>query len=92
MSTRFVIIGGAAHLWDCIPSKTMIATGGAMSFTRRISGMGLEQQVAEVDIAGLTQRIDDIKNHLQSNTTRLLESQGVELIRAKPPAFAVVDI
>ena len=75
------VIGGAAHLWDCIPSKTMIATGGAMSFTRRISGMGLEQQVAEVDIAGLTQRIDDIKNHLQSNTTRLLESQGVELIR-----------
>lgn len=75
------VIGGAAHLWDCIPSKTMIATGGAMSFTRRISGMGLEQQEAEVDIAGLTQRIDDIKNHLQGNTTRLLESQGVELIR-----------
>lgn len=75
------VIGGAAHLWDCIPSKTMIATGGAMSFTRRISGMGLEQQVAEVDIAGLTQRVEDIKNHLQGNTTRLLESQGVELIR-----------
>ena len=26
------VIGGAAHLWDCIPSKAMIATGGAMSF------------------------------------------------------------
>ena len=38
------VIGGAAHLWDCIPSKTMIATGGAMSFSRRIHGMGLEQQ------------------------------------------------
>jgi len=36
------VIGGAAHLWDCIPSKTMIATGGAMSFTRRVAGMGLE--------------------------------------------------
>ena len=23
------VVGGAAHLWDCIPSKTMIATGGA---------------------------------------------------------------
>ena len=21
------VIGGAAHLWDCIPSKAMIATG-----------------------------------------------------------------
>ena len=29
------VIGGAAHLLDCIPSKTMIATGGAMSFLRR---------------------------------------------------------
>ena len=36
------IVGGAANLWDCIPSKTMIATGGAMSFARRSEGMGLE--------------------------------------------------
>ena len=74
------VIGGAAHLWDCIPSKTMIATGGAMSFTRRIQGMGLERQEVEVDIEALTQRIDSIKNHLQHNTTQLLESQGVTLL------------
>ena len=64
------IIGGAAHLWDCIPSKTMIATGGAMSFTRRIGGMGLERQDAEVDIEALTERIDAISTRLQRNTTR----------------------
>ena len=75
------VIGGAAHLWDCIPSKTMIATGGAMSFTRRIQGMGLEQQEAELDVAALTGRIDAIKNKMQSGTTRLLESQGVNLIK-----------
>ena len=74
------VIGGAAHLWDCIPSKTMIATGGAMSFTRRIKGMGLEQQEAEVDIAALTERISTIQGHLQHNTTQLLESQGVTLV------------
>ena len=74
------VIGGAAHLWDCIPSKTMIATGGAMSFTRRIEGMGLEQQQAEVDIAALTERIESIKARLQHGTTRLLESQGVRLV------------
>ena len=22
------VVGGAAHLWDCIPSKSMIATSG----------------------------------------------------------------
>ncbi len=75
------VIGGAAHLWDCIPSKTMIATGGAMSFTRRIEGMGLEQQEAELDVAALTGRIDAIKNKMQSGTTRLLESQGVNLVK-----------
>ena len=26
------VVGGAAHLRDCIPSKAMIASGGAMSF------------------------------------------------------------
>ena len=74
------VIGGAAHLWDCIPSKTMIATGGAMSFSRRIHGMGLEQQTAEVDIEALTERIEEIKDRLQQGTTRLLESQGVQLL------------
>ena len=34
------VVGGAAHLWDCIPSKTMIATGRAMSLTRAIGGHG----------------------------------------------------
>ena len=37
------VIGGAAHLWDCIPSKAMIATGGAMSFLRRVEGFGLAE-------------------------------------------------
>ena len=74
------VIGGAAHLWDCIPSKTMIATGGAMSFTRRIEGMGLEQQDAEIDIAALTARVEDIKGRLQRNITRLLDSQAVRMI------------
>jgi pyruvate/2-oxoglutarate dehydrogenase complex dihydrolipoamide dehydrogenase (E3) component len=74
------VIGGAAHLWDCIPSKAMIATGGAISFTRRIAGMGLEQRDAEVDTAALTDRIEDIKGRLQRNTTRLLQSQGVRMV------------
>ncbi|MEY4174571.1 MAG: hypothetical protein RI900_1736 [Actinomycetota bacterium] len=75
------IIGGAAHLWDCIPSKTMIATGGAIAFTRRIQGMGLEQQEAEVDITALTDRVGNIQGRLKDNTTQLLESQGVTLLK-----------
>ena len=74
------VIGGAAHLWDCIPSKTMIATGGAMAFTRRLHGMGLEQAEPELDVTALNERIEDIKARLQHGTTRLLNSQGVELL------------
>ena len=58
------IVGGAAHLWDCIPSKTMIATGGAMSFARRLGGMGLEAVSVEVDPAGLKDRVDGIVSRL----------------------------
>jgi pyruvate/2-oxoglutarate dehydrogenase complex dihydrolipoamide dehydrogenase (E3) component len=75
------VIGGAAHLWDCIPSKTMIATGGAMSFAKRIEGMGLEQADPEVDVEALTARIEQIKRHMSDDTTMLLQSQGVRLLR-----------
>ena len=47
------IVGGAAHLLDCIPSKTMIATGGAMTLGRKSAGMGLEEMQPEVDVEAL---------------------------------------
>ncbi len=77
------VIGGAAHLWDCIPSKSMIATGGAMSFMRRSEGMGLEQGIPTVDTGSLTGRINHIQSNMRDNTTQLLESQHVRLIRGK---------
>ncbi|MFM8563367.1 MAG: dihydrolipoyl dehydrogenase family protein [Acidimicrobiia bacterium] len=75
------LVGGAAHLLDCIPSKTMIATGGAMSFSRRLQGMGLEEVQPEIDVEALTERIEDIKEHLSGNTANLLTSQGVRILR-----------
>jgi dihydrolipoamide dehydrogenase len=86
------VIGGAAHLWDCIPSKTMIATGGAMSFTRRLEGMGLEQQMPEIDVDALTERIESIKTRLQRSTTNLLSSQGVELVHGSARLVSPHDV
>jgi NAD(P)H dehydrogenase (quinone) len=74
------VLGGAAHLWDCIPSKTMIATGGAMSFTRRIAGMGLEPLDPELDLDALRARVIEVENHLRENLVRLLHSQGVRVV------------
>jgi dihydrolipoamide dehydrogenase len=58
----------------------MIATGGAMSFTDNLSGMGLEDRSAQVDVAALTARIESIKTRLSNDVHTLLESQGVNII------------
>ena len=74
------IVGGAAHLRDCIPSKAMIATGGAMSATQRFAGMGVDQRDVEIDVGALAGRIGGIVERMRSSTTELLESQGVRII------------
>jgi len=74
------VIGGGAHLWDCIPSKAMIATGGAMSFSRRIPGMGLEELNPQLDLEGLRERVHGIEKRLETSIVELLTSQGVRLL------------
>ena len=75
------IVGGAAHLWDCIPSKAMIATGGAMAEARRAGVMGLAKLEAELDFEALKVRIHGIEDRLNHSVCSLLESQGVRIIR-----------
>ena len=86
------ILGGAAHLWDCIPSKTMIATGGAMSFARRIEGMGLDEVKTAVDTEALRERIGAIVDKLQSTATGQLASQGIKLIKGRAKMLSAHDV
>src|SRR5438874_10033525 len=90
------VVGGAAHLWDCIPSKAMIATGGAMSFARRSELFGLhDEEPPELDTAALKTRLAGIEDHLHRSIVELLESQGVRMVRGcgrlKGPHEVVVD-
>jgi NAD(P)H dehydrogenase (quinone) len=75
------VVGGAAHLWDCIPSKAMIATGGAMAFVERSEGMGLAALDAGLDHDALKRRIIDIEDRLRASVEDLLSDQGVRVIR-----------
>src|SRR4029453_2597977 len=75
------LIGGAAHLLDCIPSKAMIATAGAMGFIDRSRGMGLACATATVDFEALKTRIGAIEARLESNIVQLLRSQGVRMLQ-----------
>jgi dihydrolipoamide dehydrogenase len=75
------IVGGAANLWDCLPSKAMIATGGAMSYLRRIAGMGVVGAEGSLDLERLRQRIGSIVDRLEQTNEKILESQSVEVVR-----------
>jgi len=74
------VIGGAAHLWDCIPSKAMIATGGELVGLDRAATMGLAAS-GELDVAALRHRVHAIEEQLRTSVRGLLESQGVQLVR-----------
>src|SRR5690349_2686392 len=88
------VIGGAAHLWDCIPSKALIATGGELSELQRAHLMGLQASGA-LDIDALRERVQSIETRLHSSIRDQLVSQGVRLIegtaRFKGPHEIVVD-
>jgi NAD(P)H dehydrogenase (quinone) len=89
------IVGGAAHLRDCIPSKAMIATSGAMGMVTHASTMGLTGAGVQLDFETLRGRIASIEDKLESNIVGLLRSQGVRMIegtaRLKGPHEIVVE-
>ncbi len=89
------IVGGAAHLWDCIPSKAMIATGGALSQINASQGMGITNVSASLDFDVMRSRIGAIEEKLRSSVCGLLESQGVTMLqgtgRMKGPHEVVVE-
>jgi pyruvate/2-oxoglutarate dehydrogenase complex dihydrolipoamide dehydrogenase (E3) component len=89
------IVGGAAHLLDCIPSKAMIATAGAMGAVEASAGMGLAVGDPQLDLEGLRHRIKSIETRLEHNVVDLLRSQDVRMIqgtaRLKGPHEVVTE-
>jgi dihydrolipoamide dehydrogenase len=73
------ILGGGAHLWDCIPSKAMIATGGFLSELDRARVMGLAAE-GRLDLDAIRERVASIEARLHQSISGLLESQGVRII------------
>src|SRR2546430_10446224 len=88
------LVGGAAHLWDCIPSKAMIATGGCLCELDRARVMGLAAD-GRLDIEALRERITSIEAKLQSSISGLLGSQGVRIIpgtgRVRGPGQVIAE-
>jgi NAD(P)H dehydrogenase (quinone) len=74
------LIGGAAHLLDCIPSKTMAASALRYSSVRNAVKLGMVNEPGSVDTRQLGSRIDEIVADINQDWTNLLRSQGVEII------------
>jgi dihydrolipoamide dehydrogenase len=74
------IVGGAAHLWDCIPSKTMAASALRHSSVRNAAKLGLSTEPTKVDTGVLAERIQVITGDINRNWLELLASQRVDVI------------
>ena len=74
------IVGGAAHLWDCIPSKTMAASALRHTSVRNAVKLGLVNDPGQVDPVVLSSRIKEITSDINENWVELLEDQSVEMV------------
>ncbi|HXV72391.1 MAG TPA: FAD-dependent oxidoreductase [Acidimicrobiia bacterium] len=74
------IVGGAAHLWDCIPSKTMAASALRHTSVRNAVKLGLVNDPGRVDPEVLSSRIKEITSDINENWVELLGDQNVDMV------------
>jgi len=78
------VLGGAAHLWDCIPSKSLVASSLRLANVRASGHLGLvDPGELKADMVRLNERRNAITARLVAGLTGLLESQGVEIVRGR---------
>ena len=78
------IIGGAAHLLDCVPSKAMVASAARLANLRAAGKVGIDGEGSgEVDILELDRHVERVTKRLAAGFTDMIESQGVDIIRGR---------
>ncbi len=77
------VVGGAAHLRDCIPSKAMAATSIRMKAISNAEDLGIVGPGAGVDLGRLADRIQAITTAISSRSVDLLESQGIKIVHGR---------
>jgi len=78
------IVGGAAHLWDCIPSKAMVSSSMRLAAINNAHRLGLSDAgVVDLDMERLAAHLDGITTTIAAGITAMLDSQGVEIIRGR---------
>ena len=75
-------IGGACVLWDCVPSKTFIASTGVRTELRRAPDLGfdLEFEDAKIRCHEINERVKRLAAAQSADIADRLRSEGVTLI------------
>ena len=78
-------IGGACVLWDCVPSKTFIASTGVRTELRRAPELGFSIEVddAKISLRQIHQRVKSLAAAQSADVAASLRSAGVTLISGR---------
>ncbi|RPI24796.1 MAG: NAD(P)H-quinone dehydrogenase [Actinobacteria bacterium] len=78
------VIGGAAHLEDCIPSKAMAASSMRLAAINGAARLGLSDAGSvDLDMTRLAAHLDRITGTIAGGVTAMLDSQGVEILSGR---------
>lgn len=78
-------LGGACVLWDCVPSKTFIASTGVRTDLRRAYDLGidLDPSKASVSLPQVHQRVRDLAAAQSADIRGRLEDAGVSVLAGR---------
>jgi NAD(P)H dehydrogenase (quinone) len=78
-------LGGACVLWDCVPSKTFIASTGVRTELRRAPDLGyaLEFEDAKIELTKINDRVKTLATAQSADIAARLQSEGVTLISGR---------
>ncbi|TQF66002.1 NAD(P)H-quinone dehydrogenase [Rhodococcus spelaei] len=75
-------VGGACVLWDCVPSKTFIASTGLRTDMRKASDLGISFDLSQatVSLPQINSRVKSLAQAQSADIRDKLATAGVELI------------
>ena len=78
-------IGGACVLFDCVPSKTFIASTGVRTELRRANGLGFDIAIddAKISLGQIHNRVKTLARSQSADIGAQLLSQGVSVVQGR---------
>jgi dihydrolipoamide dehydrogenase len=75
-------LGGACVLWDCVPSKTFIASTGVRTELRRAPNLGysLDLEHAKISLPQINERVKTLASAQSADIAERLRKEGIDLI------------